>query len=198
MVVIALEDVTTDHQDHDRLEHLATHDSLTGLVNRAFALEHLRRAGSRSGRSGQHLAVLFIDLDGFKAVNDVHGHAGGDAVIVEIAARITTSVRPGDTVARLSGDEFIVVCEGLGLDRSEARFEVVTIADRILLEVARPLPGIDPAMVVSASIGAVVAVGSAIPVPQLLARADQAMYDAKAAGGNRCRLADISSPSSTD
>jgi GGDEF domain-containing protein len=102
-----------------RLAHQATHDALTGLHNRASANEFLEQALARSGRSGQPLAVLFIDLDDFKRANDTHGHAVGDAILKEIALRMTQAARRGDFLARLGGDEFLVIAEGIG-DGAEA------------------------------------------------------------------------------
>lgn len=185
LLVIAVEDVAAERADLGRLEHRATHDGLTGLVNRSFALEHLRRAQARSARNGQHLAALFIDIDDFKAVNDTYGHAAGDLALIEVARGIRAMVRPADTVARLGGDEFVVICEDLGADASTALDEVIGIARRIAHQLGAPCPTAGRRAAVAASIGIALTTADSPPTLDLLAVADQAMYAAKAAGGAR-------------
>ena len=95
----------------DRIRHQALHDPLTGLANRALCRDRIEHALALSERAGSAAAVLFVDLDNFKRVNDLFGHAAGDALLIALAGRMAAAVRPADTVARLGGDEFVVVCE---------------------------------------------------------------------------------------
>jgi diguanylate cyclase (GGDEF)-like protein len=152
----------------DRLTYLADHDDLTGLVNRRVLNERL----ARDFRPRDDLAVLYLDLDGFKAVNDEHGHAAGDAVLVEVARRIRAEVRDGDLAARLGGDEFAVLCQDL--DPACAG----EMAERLRRAVSEPIL-IDGAMLhVGASIGVATGAGCAHG-DDLLTRADGAMFEIK-------------------
>lgn len=185
-------DVNERHQREAMLAHRAEHDSLTGLVNRARFETRLREVlapGSehkRLGRSRQ-IAVLFIDLDGFKPVNDTHGHAAGDAVLVAVAERLRDSTRGSDTIARLGGDEFAVLLEV----RDHA--EVAAVSDRILESLKRPIPHEGQELQIGASIGiADTHVGGeekSLGAAELLHAADTAMYAAKQAGGRSSRAA---------
>ena len=171
--IATLDDITDRQRAESQLAHLATHDSLTKLPNRSLLEDRLRRAAARLRRDDSSLAVLFVDLDGFKAVNDTHGHAAGDRVLVEVARRLRHAVRDVDTVARLGGDEFVVVGEDMGED------EAAEVAERIEAS-------LEPAMIVG---GAPVRVGGSVgwvtssdpdaDVTDLLGRADQAMYRVK-------------------
>lgn len=165
------------------LEHQALHDPLTGLANRVLLLDRLARALDGARHSG--LAVLFLDLDAFKMVNDVSGHAVGDDLLVEVGARLHSVLRPTDTVARLGGDEFVVVCE----DMAEPLPEALAIADR-LLGVLRHQPGAAGSeTVVGASIGVALAEPGE-DAETLLERADQAMLRAKRLGRGRVEVYD--------
>lgn len=156
-----------------RLEHAAMHDETTGLPNRRALEEHAGRLPAV-----QRLAVVFVDLDGFKSVNDRLGHAAGDEVLREVGRRLERSVRAGDLVARFGGDEFVVVC-GADSDGSPA-----ALAERVRRAIAEPYPFLPDDMRLGASIG--VAIGDGPPsIDRLLRAADQAMYRAKTAGGNR-------------
>jgi diguanylate cyclase (GGDEF)-like protein len=153
------------------VSHQATHDALTGLPNRVLFLDRLVTA-IPAAAEGAHLAVLFCDLDRFKQVNDTLGHAAGDELLRQVAARLRGAVRPGDTVGRLSGDEFAIILPGL-LDREDAR----RLADRVVACFDEPfrLEGID--VEVGTSVGvAVHAVGSDGTAETLLREADAAMY----------------------
>jgi diguanylate cyclase (GGDEF)-like protein/PAS domain S-box-containing protein len=164
-------DITHVRETEQQLRQLALHDSLTGLANRALFHEQLRQATRVRHDEERQTALLFIDLDEFKEINDRWGHDLGDQVLREIASRIEHSVRPGDTAARLGGDEFAVV-----LAEAVNPEEAVTVAERLLAEIAKPLEGDSGRLYTSGSIG--IAFGS--DAEALLREADIAMYRAKA------------------
>ena len=166
-------------RDEERTRHEAVHDPLTGLANRTLLRDRLEHALARSEREHSDTAVLFIDMDNFKQVNDVYGHAAGDAVLMEVARRLLTAVRPGDTVARLGGDEFVAVCEDIDEDAARA------VGRRLQEAIRPPLTAGGVEHRVSASIG--IAIGERDP-DALLAEADAASYRAKATGRARVEL----------
>lgn len=164
-----------------QLEHAAQHDTLTGLANRALLRETLSSALSAAELAGRAIAMVFLDLDGFKAINDQLGHSLGDAVLREVAARLVASVRNGDIIGRFGGDEFMIVCENANAEDAAA------LAERVRLAIAEPIPGIPGRFVVSASIGVAAyqpSPGSLISNDRLFRLADDAMYESKARGGN--------------
>jgi diguanylate cyclase (GGDEF)-like protein/PAS domain S-box-containing protein len=172
----------------EQLAHLALHDQLTGLANRPLLREELSRSLADSGRSELPLTVMFLDLDGFKPVNDKLGHPIGDDVLREVARRLVAEVREGDVVGRIGGDEFVIVC------RETDRAHAERIAERLRSAVAEPYADLPPHFVVSASIGVVVL----HPAPdretgsdELLALADDEMYRAKNSGRNRVSLTEV-------
>ena len=192
-LVIVVEDVTDARRDRLALEHRATHDPLTGLANRALLDDRLRLAGSRSRRTRQLFGVLYVDLDGFKGVNDRYGHHVGDVVLVSAADRLLATVRPGDTVARIGGDEFVVCCEDVGTDGVTARRVLDDVSDRVLGVLREPFDVGTDEVTLSACVG--IAIGGDAECdkcgPQeLLASADEAMYAAKAAGRGRVGYGD--------
>ncbi len=157
-----------------RFRELALHDPLTGLPNRRQLVEQLRRMNRRRRRGDSTTAVLFVDLDGFKEFNDSRGHEAGDRLLAAIAARLRENLRPGDLVARLAGDEFVVVCEAID------RYAASRVGERILELVRCPLRIDDDQVVVTASVGiAIVEDGDAA---DWIGRADAAMYAAKGQG----------------
>ena len=166
-------------RDEERTRHEAVHDPLTGLANRTLLRDRLGHALARSERELGATAVLFVDLDNFKQVNDTYGHATGDAVLVEIARRLQRAVRPGDTIARLGGDEFVAICEDIDADAA------CTVGRRLQQAIRPPFEagGVEHRM--SASIG--ISIGDREP-DALLAEADAASYRAKAAGRARVEL----------
>ena len=173
-------------ESSERHRESALRDALTGLPNRILFRQRLDHAILRGRRSGKLVALLFADLDQFKQVNDVHGHQNGDELLVGVAERLTGMLRPGDTLARLSGDEFVVLCEDLG-DRSEAE----PLAARIGAALTEPFMLSDRKLQVSASVGIAFA-GTGDDVPELLLRdADMAMYQAKRRGGGRHQEVDL-------
>ncbi|HAF44778.1 MAG TPA: hypothetical protein DCK83_07520 [Gallionellaceae bacterium] len=170
----------------EKLEHIAHYDALTALPNRVLLADRLQQAMAQTHRRGDLLAVAYLDLDSFKAVNDDHGHDAGDQLLMAMSARMKDTLREGDTLARLGGDEFIVVLTGL--DTIEAS---VPMIERLLLAAAQPvqLDGIQ--LQVSASLGVTFYPQTEVTAPdQLLRQADQAMYQAKLAGKNRYHIFD--------
>jgi diguanylate cyclase (GGDEF)-like protein/PAS domain S-box-containing protein len=163
----------------ERMRHEAVHDALTGLANRTLLHDRLEHALGRSKRDGMQTAVLFIDLDNFKQINDTYGHAIGDIVLVEFGNRLRTAVRPGDTVARFGGDEFVVICEGI--DEESA----VIVAGRLQEAICQPVFGGGARHRLSASIG--ISLGDS-DVDALIGQADTAVYRAKAAGGSHIEI----------
>jgi diguanylate cyclase (GGDEF)-like protein len=156
---------------------LAHFDQLTGLPNRTLLLDRMAQAISVSSRTGRTIALLFIDLDGFKPVNDTYGHAIGDCLLKEVAARLLSCLREGDTAARLGGDEFVVILLESDLDR------VLTVAQRILEVVRTPYEfGKKNISTISASIGIAVFPEHATEMDGLLTAADNAMYASKNKG----------------
>jgi diguanylate cyclase (GGDEF)-like protein len=179
------------NEGHRRLLHdRATHDSLTGLLNRAAATEAIDRDLARARRSGESVALLFVDLDGLKATNDTFGHEGGDAAIRVVAEALRTSVRQGDIVARFGGDEFVVSCIG-GSDRAGPS----KLAERIRQRVtATALEMGGRRVSVDCSIGMALS-EPADGVQDLIGRADQALYIAKADGRGRVRWSETATSS---
>jgi diguanylate cyclase (GGDEF)-like protein len=172
---------------HEALSRQALQDTLTGLPNRAALIRHLDQSLAACARIGQGLAVLFIDLDGFKQVNDSLGHAVGDELLVLASQRIRACMRPNDVVARLGSDEFVVVCPNV----SDSSI-VPSIAARIGSQLAAPFPIGEHEAVVSASIGLVTTADAATTAEDLLGKADLAMYEAKIRGKGRATVFDDS------
>ena len=179
-------DITTLKEQQARLEHFAHYDALTQLPNRVLLADRLQQAIHQAERRGTELAVVYLDLDGFKAINDVHGHSTGDKLLIEVAARMRQALRDGDTLARLGGDEFVAVL----LDfRGHA--ESAPILERLLLLAALPVRIEGVEMRVSASLGVTFFPQSEnLDADQLLRQADQAMYVAKQSGKNRYHIFD--------
>ncbi|MCO6057992.1 EAL domain-containing protein [Pseudomonas sp. MOB-449] len=172
-------DITEQKRFEDELSFNASHDVLTGLPNRALLEDRLRQGCKISQRYQRSLAVMFIDLDGFKPINDSIGHSFGDLLLVEVAKRMCEQVRPGDTVARIGGDEFIVLLPDLAREE-----DVVPIAERLIESISRPYRILEIDLHVTASIGITVSDGSLDQPMQLIQQADLAMYKAKQEGRN--------------
>jgi diguanylate cyclase (GGDEF)-like protein/PAS domain S-box-containing protein len=171
----------------ERLAHQSMHDPLTGLPNRLLFLDRLSLAIARCRRMHREVAVLFIDLDRFKNVNDSVGHDAGDELLVSVARRLESVLRPGDTVARFGGDEFTILCDDLTTATSRER--AVEIAERLLEAVAQPFILGGAQTFVSASVGIALATGDERP-EELLRDADAAMYHAKESGRGRVEVFD--------
>ncbi len=178
-VVVNYRDITERKTLEEQLRHQAFHDVLTGLENRFLFLDRLGHALARAGRGGRPTAVIFLDLDDFKAVNDRLGHAAGDRLLVAVGGRLKAVTRAGDTVARLGGDEFAIIIEET--DSAEADQAAARILDTLTPAF---LLG-DRQIVVRASVGIAVQSSDGADADELLRRADIAMYAAKSAGGNR-------------
>jgi diguanylate cyclase (GGDEF)-like protein len=173
-----------------QLHHMAFHDMLTGLANRALFYDRTEHAMVVADRTDDPLAVLFVDLDGFKLINDQHGHATGDSVLVEVANRLRTCARQSDTIGRLGGDEFAILAE-----RMTDQHDAETIADRIVHALAMPIEINGASVTVSASVGIALRRRHHHRADDLLLDADHAMYIAKSAGKGRYASAGQASPS---
>lgn len=182
-------DITERKQIEQRITHMANHDSLTGLPSRKLFKEHLQQALLRIQRNDESFALMFVDLDRFKVINDTLGHAAGDTLLQTLARRFKAAVRPDDMVARLGGDEFVIVAEDV---KSTAQAEAIAAK---LLEAARaPVILSGQECQVGASIGICMAPEHGIDAQVLLQRADVAMYQAKEHGRNLVRVFDERSP----
>jgi diguanylate cyclase (GGDEF)-like protein/PAS domain S-box-containing protein len=179
-VVLTIRDITERKKLEDQLTHQAFHDGLTSLPNRALFRDRLDHALARSVRTGWDPAVLFIDLDDFKSVNDGLGHGCGDELLVAVAKRLVSALRSADTVARLGGDEFAVLIE----DAADAR-DPGQVAERLLGELSAPVVVDGAEVFVTASIGIATCIRGLEDVDDLLRNADAAMYSAKRAGKGR-------------
>lgn len=179
-------DVTRAREQAERLERAAHYDALTALPNRALLTDRLERAMAEAERSERSLAVVFIDVDGFKAVNDTFGHACGDDLLVAIALRLGTELGEGDVLGRLGGDEFVAVL----LDRRDDP-DCAALLDRLLVAIRTPIPLQGHEVGVGASLGvAFFPQEEPVDADRLLRQADQAMYRAKIAGKNRYSVFD--------
>lgn len=177
-------DITLLKQQQQLLEHKAHFDALTNLPNRLLLADRLRQAMRQASRRGSQLAVVYLDLDGFKPVNDSHGHDVGDQLLIGLSRRMADALREGDSLARIGGDEFVAVLVDLPDVAS-----CLPVLKRLLDAVARPLAIEDLNVQVTASLGVSFwAEAEAIDADQLLRRADQAMYQAKQAGRNRYHI----------
>jgi diguanylate cyclase (GGDEF)-like protein/PAS domain S-box-containing protein len=184
-VVINMHDVTKQRELEEQLRHDALHDPLTGLWNRPAFAQYAEKACARASRDGSTLALLFVDLDGFKQVNDTLGHSLGDDVLIEVGKRLRSCLRGSEVLARLGGDEFTVLIERV----SGAR-DAIEIADRIHASLTRPLEGPEGALWLGASVGIALSEQGRLTSAELLRDADHAMYTAKRSGRSGWKLAD--------
>lgn len=176
-------DITTRRRLEDELRHQAFHDSLTGLANRALFSDRLEHALSRTRRSRRRLAVLFLDLDDFKTINDSLGHGEGDLLLIEVAGRLREAIRSGDTIARMGGDEFAVLVE----DPPDAGTPM-ELAERLLATLQAPFDLSGKELFVHASVGVAVSTSPKETPEDLLRKADASMYMAKSRGKNRIEV----------
>lgn len=180
-LVMHIEDVTHRVALEAALQHDALHDPLTGLPNRTLFVRRLTEVSTQVNDQAPRVSVLFLDLDRFKAINDNYGHAVGDAVLVEVAGRLKALLRPGDIIARFGGDEFVLLCPGVGMG------EATRIAERITTAIEQEITVGGLRLPVTASIGIAVRGRDDDPPEWLIREADMAMYRAKADG--RARIA---------
>ena len=183
-------DITERKRVESQIEQLAFYDVLTGLPNRRLLVDRLQRATAAVARSGAQGALLFIDLDNFKDLNDTLGHDTGDQLLVQVAQRLQACVREADTVARFGGDEFVVLVEGLSADGPHASAEAALVASHIATTLGKPYALGDTSHHSTPSIGIALFGQQTVSVDELLKHADLAMYQAKAAGRNTQRFFD--------
>jgi diguanylate cyclase (GGDEF)-like protein len=188
--VWSFRDVTEREKTHAEIHRLAFHDALTMLPNRRLLTDRLQHALAAGARSGHFGAVLLIDLDNFKTLNDTLGHDKGDLLLQQVAQRLVTCVRAGDTVARLGGDEFVVILEGLNENPVEAATQTETVGDKVLATLSQPylLAGHENRS--TPSIGITLFGSQQTSIEELLKQADLAMYQSKTAGRNTLRFFD--------
>ena len=188
--VAALTDITVSKAASDEIKHLAFFDPLTSLPNRRFLLDRLKQALASSSRTGNKGALLFIDLDDFKTLNDTLGHDIGDLLLQQVARRLESCVRDGDSVARLGGDEFVVMLEDLNEKSIEAATQTKVVGEKILATLNQPYQLGKHECRSTPSIGAALFAGQQT-IDELLKQADIAMYQAKATGRNTLRFFDV-------
>ncbi|MDP2025621.1 EAL domain-containing protein [Sulfuriferula sp.] len=183
-------DITERKKAEERINELAFFDQLTGLPNRTLLLDRLRQIMTASSRDGSYGALLFIDLDNFKTLNDTLGHDMGDLLLKQVAQRLTPCVRKGDSVARLGGDEFVLVLGGLSMSEREAAIGAEAVAGKVLATLNQPYQLGDVAHRCTASVGATLFMGHLATIEDLMKQADLAMYKSKEAGRNTLRFFD--------
>jgi len=181
--VVLVHDITERKSNEERLSYLARYDQLTGLPNRTLLLDHLNQSLARQPWKKEHTAVLFCDLDRFKFVNDTLGHCIGDLLLQAVADRLQDCVRPGDIVARWSGDEFVVL-----LNDVANRCDVRPLAERLVAQLSRPVDLRGHEIFVTASVGIAISPEHGTQADELIKCADIAMFAAKAEGKNTCRF----------
>ena len=185
-VLVSTKDISAMKEHARQLEFLAHYDALTGLPNRILESDRLRQGMIQTQRRGERLAVVYLDLDGFKAVNDNYGHTIGDQLLIDLSARMKHALREGDTLARLGGDEFVAILVDLN-DTSDAE----PIIHRLLEAASQPVKIGNLMVQVSASIGVTFyPQENEVDGDQLIRQADQSMYIAKQSGKNRYHIFD--------
>lgn len=189
-LVAVTTDITERKKAEERINELAYFDQLTGLPNRTLLLDRLKQTMAASSRDGSYGALLFIDLDNFKTLNDTLGHDMGDLLLKQVAQRLTSCVREGDSVARLGGDEFVLMLASLSRSSIEAAASTETVADKILTTLNNIYQLGNVAHHSTPSIGVTLFKGQQVAIDELMKQADLAMYRAKAAGRNAVRFFD--------
>ena len=181
-LVVNIHDITTQRELEERLRHDARHDALTGLLNRKAFGEASERACARAARQQRTVGMLYIDLDGFKEINDSFGHDKGDQVLIETSRRLTRCLSSGETLARLGGDEFAVLINAVG------DTDAIALCEEILFTLSQPIPGLPDSARVGASIGIALRSSDGIEISSLMREADEAMYTAKRNGRARWEM----------
>jgi diguanylate cyclase (GGDEF)-like protein len=183
-------DITQRKQDEEEIRRLAFYDPLTSLPNRRLLMDRVKQALVTSARTGQHGALMFLDLDHFKQLNDTLGHDVGDLLLQQVAQRMRACVREGDSVARLGGDEFVVLLESLSMQPQEAAAQAEAIAGKVMAALGQPYTLREHTHSSTPSLGIVIFLEDNESIEELLKKADVAMYQAKAAGRNTVRFFD--------
>jgi len=189
-MMASLMDITERKQSELKINELAYFDPLTGLPNRTLLMDRLKQTMAASTRNDWYGALLFVDLDKFKTINDALGHEAGDLLLKQVAQRLTQLVRVGDTIARLGGDEFVLILQGLNQDEATSAAITETIAKKILSSLNQPYWYADVAQHSSASLGIVLLKGDLVNAEDLMKQAEIAMYKSKEAGRNVWRFFD--------
>ncbi|WP_221892338.1 GGDEF domain-containing response regulator [Teredinibacter haidensis] len=190
VLVFVVRDNTKKIQDEEKINRLAFYDPLTDLPNRRLLSDRLNQSRLKSSRRGRHCALIFLDLDHFKKLNDSLGHHKGDVLLVTAAKRLKTCLREGDSVARFGGDEFIILLDALSINNTEAAAQAEHVAHKIMEQMRKGYDLGDHHYHTSASLGIVVFKGDSESSEELLKKADSAMYQAKSAGRNNTRFFD--------
>ena len=188
--VAVFRDISNRKKSEQEIHQLAFYDPLTALPNRRLLMDRLQQGLAASARNGRYGALLFLDLDHFKTINDTRGHATGDLLLIEATRRLLTCVREGDSVARLGGDEFVVLLEALGSEADEAASQTELVAEKIRYELDKPYMLSDFECHLTVSIGIGLFIDHEESAESLLQHADVAMYQAKSAGRNAIRFFD--------
>lgn len=188
--VTTMTDITARKKTDEKINHLAFYDALTGLPNRRLLIDRLQHCIAAIERNERRGALLFIDLDNFKALNDTQGHDVGDMLLKQVASRLSTCIRDGDTVARFGGDEFVVMLQDLNNISAEAAAQTLAVSEKILHTLNKPYMLGNMEYFNTPSIGATVFGDHLLSVDEVLKRADIAMYQAKSAGRNTLRFFD--------
>ena len=189
-LIAIVRDITQQRHDQEEIRRLAFFDPLTGLPNRRLLMDRLKQAVATSARTNKHGALMFLDLDHFKLLNDTQGHDVGDLLLQHTAARLTACVRDGDSVARLGGDEFVVLLEALSPNSTDAATQAESVASKLLDAFTAPYSLNDYIHQGTTSIGIVLFMGERDSIDELLKKADLAMYQGKSAGRNTARFFD--------
>ena len=188
--VAAFSDISERKEAEEKIRHLAFYDPLTRLPNRRLLLDRLQQAMVLGERTGNHGALLFIDLDEFKSLNDTLGHDVGDLLLVEVARRLQEAIRASDTAARLGGDEFVVMLEELSADASEAAEQARRVGEKVLVTLNQPYHLAGHELRSTPSIGLTLFEGRKATIDELMRQADLAMYQSKSAGRNALHFFD--------
>jgi diguanylate cyclase (GGDEF)-like protein len=183
-------DIAKHKQAEDKIQHLAYYDLLTNLPNRRLLMDRLQHTLAARARHQNYGAILFLDLDHFKTLNDTKGHSVGDLLLVEVSQRLQTCLREGDTLARLGGDEFVLILEDLNEDEEQAAIQAEIVCSKIIAIISQPYTFGDYVYNTSTSVGVCLFRSQEITIDELLKRADIAMYQAKNAGRNTLRFFD--------
>jgi diguanylate cyclase (GGDEF)-like protein/PAS domain S-box-containing protein len=188
--LIQIEDVNDRRRAQEQIEQYSFVDVLTRLPNRLLALDRIRLALARSARSGRTVAVMYLDLDHFKVINDSLGHDAGDELLRAVGARLPETVRPEDTVARIGGDEFVICCDDLPREAGAAEVEAIGIAERVRAALERPVKVDGNELAVTVSVGIAISADHRRTAEELLRDADTALYRAKDKGRSRWEVFD--------